>query len=164
MREIEFSLNNATQVWWFMAWRSVLVYFFIVVPVTWVMSGWFAPDSPWVSIVELVGTLILLFAQVFFIKLAVNRDYHSKSTGNFRLNAVELDGESRATSESFSPETTTNLDKKPLPIPSFAPHSVTEEKPNSAVSFAPESVSHEVGEKAEDSESSPSPFTPKNIN
>lgn len=148
MNERPFDLNSATQVWWFMAWRSVLVYLLLALPVTWVLSGWMPAGTPWASIPELVSMLILLFAQVFFIKLAVNRDFRSQSTGHFRLAALELDSPAGPKS-SFTPKAIPRNPAAPLREQNQS------EPAQSLPSFTPESVAHVDDE--------PSGFTPKNV-
>jgi len=89
MSEKEFSLDNAMLVWWFITWRTVLVFFAINI-VSAVFETILGPESFFGSMSGWIAIILMILTQVIFIRMAVNREYKSKKNGNFRLSAVDV--------------------------------------------------------------------------
>lgn len=106
MEEKEFTMNNASAVWWFTAWRSFIV-LLVLYAIFWVAEGWTGTAEPYATIYDTIEWLVLVLAQIFFIKLAVNRDFKGKHTGSFRLSAHSLtgvDSSPRPENNTFAPQ------------------------------------------------------------
>jgi hypothetical protein len=90
--EKKFTFNNAALVWWFIAWRFILVTIFLnfitflgmSIAATKITIGESAQ-----LIINGIVLILLMLVHVYLTKMAVNRDYKSKSNGSFRLIAQE---------------------------------------------------------------------------
>ena len=92
--EKKFTFNNAALVWWFIAWRFILItvllnfitFLGMSIAATKITIGESAQ-----LIVNGVVLILIMLVHVYLTKMAVNRDYKSKSNGSFRLMAREID-------------------------------------------------------------------------
>lgn len=111
MKETDFTLNNATLVWWFIFWRVFLIAigFEIVMQI---FSGVIANSVLLTSLADWGVLLATVLVTIIFTQKAVNRDYRSKSNGSFRLAALELP--ETDTAHTFAPKT---AEEKPADIP-----------------------------------------------
>ena len=84
MQDKKVSMDDAFKVWWFMAWRTTLTSIgaFIVLTIIFTFIGVTEATKPLVST---LCCIISLLISVFYIKLAINRNYK-----NFRLSATLL--------------------------------------------------------------------------
>jgi len=81
MNEKQLTLNDAFQVWWYITWRMILV----VVGVGIVLQVLGRVGGEVVSnIVPFVSIIVSILAQVYFIRMALNRSYKG-----FRISVVE---------------------------------------------------------------------------
>lgn len=87
MKKIEkqVSLEDAFQVWWFIAWRTILVVIGINVLLSLLLG---VLGTGFVDILRTASLVVAILVQVFFLKSALNRDYK-----NFRLSVIPPDGQ-----------------------------------------------------------------------
>lgn len=69
-------MNDAFQVWWYMIWRSALtgIAVFLVLNVIKSVAGIGSAD-PLSSVFSAISAITLIVVQIFYLKLAINRDY-----------------------------------------------------------------------------------------
>ncbi len=83
MQEKKITMNDAFQVWWFIGWRTGLTFVVINILVNILMH--LIPIGEAMSkIVGAADTIISVLLAVYYVKLAINRNYKG-----FRLSSVE---------------------------------------------------------------------------
>ncbi len=89
MQEKKVSMEDAFKVWWFMTWRTVLtsISVFIVLSIVFGSIGMSESSEP---LMESASFIISVLISVFFVKLALNRDYK-----DFRLSVLSKDNENK---------------------------------------------------------------------
>jgi hypothetical protein len=87
MQEKKVSMDDAFKIWWFMAWRTTLTSIgtFFILSIIFTFIGVTESTKPLISTICCIVSLLI---SVFYIKLAINRDYK-----NFRLSATLLNNE-----------------------------------------------------------------------
>ena len=82
MSEKQFNIDNAFSVWWFIFWRAFLLVFFL--------NALFFVIGAHQPIFDYVILMAGIVAQVYFLKISVNRNYGGPN-GSFRLSAREVE-------------------------------------------------------------------------
>jgi len=82
MQEKKVSMDDAFRIWWFMAWRTALtsIGVFIIFTVIFIFIGITETTKP---LVNSLSCIISILISVFYVKLAINRNYK-----DFRLSAL----------------------------------------------------------------------------
>jgi hypothetical protein len=84
MQEKKLSMDDAFRVWWFMFWRTLLTAIGVSLALMIVFSviGVTETTQP---ILQAISCMVSILISVFYLKLAINRNYK-----NFRLSATVL--------------------------------------------------------------------------
>lgn len=78
-------MNNAFQVWWAMIWRTVLTSLVVYgLAVFIMMSQQITESDPSSRIVQAIATIVTVVAQIYYLKIALNKQYQG-----FRVSIVE---------------------------------------------------------------------------
>lgn len=94
MDEKKVTMDDAFKIWWFLAWRTTLTAIGVVIVFT-VMLSFIKITETIKPLVSTMSFIISLLISVYYIKIAINRNY-----SNFRLSATLLNNNNQSGKQS----------------------------------------------------------------